>query len=349
MEPIRTRGALAPSMVLAAVLLLRSVAPALATSANPEVDRAKAHLAQIDQRIGARRTSLRSLQRSLNRLATQIAASETRVLVTRLRIRVIGRQVDALRARSRELQREIDQRSRDAYMLGPGSAVTMVLDARSYADLADAIGYLGELNLRDGQTATQLEDTELRLVFETGQLTMLIAARTRLLHELDGQRKALRGKFAQERRILASLKQQKGDVVALISRLRPFAVCPVRGPHAVSNDFGAPRYEGGFHLHQGNDIVAPYGTPIVAPFDGLAVAGHDALGGLSGDVYGAFGHVYNAHLSRLGALGRVTTGTVIGYVGTSGDARGGTPHDHFEWHPGNGPAVDPHGYLMLVC
>jgi murein DD-endopeptidase MepM/ murein hydrolase activator NlpD len=130
----------------------------------------------------------------------------------------------------------------------------------------------------------------------------------------------------------------------------PLQVCPVRGAVHFGDDFGAPRYFGGFHLHAGIDMLAPRGTPIVAPFPGRAVLASNGLGGLAAVVYGTDGYVYNAHLSWLGQLGQVRTGAVIGYVGNSGDAAGGPTHDHFEWHPEVIPAhphVSPYGQSVV--
>jgi murein DD-endopeptidase MepM/ murein hydrolase activator NlpD len=126
-------------------------------------------------------------------------------------------------------------------------------------------------------------------------------------------------------------------------------ICPVDPPRHYVDDFGDARYQGGFHHHTGIDVMADEGTPIRAPFDGRAETSVSWAGGLSVYVYGPRGFVFNAHLSKLGRMGKVRAGDVIGYVGNSGDAIGHSPHDHFEWHPGGGPAVDPFSLLNDAC
>lgn len=146
---------------------------------------------------------------------------------------------------------------------------------------------------------------------------------------------------------------------------RPFRLCPVAGSVNYWDDFGQPRWVGGYHPHWGNDIFAPRGRPIRAPFNGLAVAHTDYwFAGKYVTVVGSKGYVRNAHLSRFGSLGYVKAGTIIGYVGNTGDAAGNAPHDHFEWHPWVVPtplhrapsgftrvmdAIDPFPFLNNVC
>ncbi len=129
----------------------------------------------------------------------------------------------------------------------------------------------------------------------------------------------------------------------------PFSICPVQAEGYYSNDFGAPRFAGGYHPHEGNDIFADFGSPIVAPFEGRAETAANRLGGLAVKVFGKNGYVYNAHLIAYGRMGQVRAGDVIGYVGNTGDAIGGPPHNHFEWHPRNGRAINPYPYLQQVC
>ncbi len=172
-------------------------------------------------------------------------------------------------------------------------------------------------------------------------------------HHLGDLRHELRLRLHKLERFLARrtvvLRTLRMDLSTWIETYGVFRTCPVDGTHDVANNFGVWVIKPGVpkHIHQGNDIMAAEGTPIVAPFDGNAVASNNTLGGNAVTVYGDQGYAYNAHLSAYGNLGEVKAGEVIGYVGSTGDAGG--PHDHFEWHPGNGNAIDPNPYLMAVC
>jgi peptidoglycan LD-endopeptidase LytH len=124
-------------------------------------------------------------------------------------------------------------------------------------------------------------------------------------------------------------------------------ICPVEGPSAYGDTWGAPRSGG--RRHQGVDMLAPTGTPLVAVVSGDIVHRTNALGGITVTLLGDNGNrYYYAHLSGYeGFPRRVEQAEVIGYLGDSGNAIG-IPHLHFEIRPGNGVPVNPTPSVRLA-
>lgn len=124
--------------------------------------------------------------------------------------------------------------------------------------------------------------------------------------------------------------------------------CPVQGRIRYVNDWGMPRAGG--RVHEGIDIFADRGTPVVAPVAGTVTQKVGATGGRQVILHGADGVFYLAtHLDSFGAAGRVAAGTVIGTVGTSGNAAGSAPHTHFEIHPAGLGPVNPYPTIREAC
>ena len=150
----------------------------------------------------------------------------------------------------------------------------------------------------------------------------------------------------------AARQPRQGDEGAEERLASPGERCvgvPVQGPRAFSNDWGNPRSGG--RRHKGTDIFARTGTPVVAPVAGTSSPRTGGLGGKA---------VLPARRRRQHLLRRApqplrrrrvgcAQGQIVGYVGTSGNARGGPAHLHFEIHPGNGAPVNPYGTLRTYC
>ena len=126
---------------------------------------------------------------------------------------------------------------------------------------------------------------------------------------------------------------------------RPFIV---QGPATWSDSWHAPRFVGGFHLHEGQDVLCSYGAPVLAAVDGRLSFGENSLGGLAAYVTMANGSfLYYAHLSKqatdlTGTM--VHPGDVIGNCGATGDAT--VPHVHFSLYDANNTAHNPMKLLV---
>jgi murein DD-endopeptidase MepM/ murein hydrolase activator NlpD len=156
------------------------------------------------------------------------------------------------------------------------------------------------------------------------------------LKHLDGARNPVARRATLPFKVaLLSVKEADGELAM-----------PVEGVSVgqVGNSWHAPR--SGERLHEGQDIFAARGTAVRSATEGYVVrVGESALGGNNVWVAGAGGRsYYYAHLDSFApglAVGDyVTAESVLGYVGTTGNAADTAPHLHFGVYAPGG-ALDP--------
>jgi len=326
-------------LAAAAIFLVFSYAPAAGAATNSSIQ-----------------SQLAAAQRKANQAAARLSAAQTALARIQDSVSGLRARAAANRARLSQLEGAVVNTAVSQYMEGRAPARVGMADigelARGQAMLQ--LVTLGSIDAIDSYRAAR-EDLDAstaalnkRLGQQRGALTALQREQSAAiadLNKLAAQQRALEAKAAAGRKASAagtSSSRARG-IIATGSW-----ICPVQGPHSFSNDWGAPRPGG--RSHQGNDILAPRGTPVVASVSGVASANSNSLGGIAYFLHGSDGNTYyGAHLQGYGQLGSVQAGTVIGYVGNTGDAAGGPTHLHFEIHPGGGPAVNPYPTLIKYC
>ena len=128
---------------------------------------------------------------------------------------------------------------------------------------------------------------------------------------------------------------------------------PVQGMCYFADTWGAPRSGG--RSHEGVDIIAKAGLYVYAVDDGTLTKQYiDAPGALAGNgwrltradgTYFFYAH-FSSFAPGLKVGSSVKAGQIIGNIGMTGNA--GTPHLHFEVHPGGGAAINPTSTVKAV-
>ena len=337
-----------------AVVVLVATVPSVATGApaTPKPP-SKAEMATAQKRANQAAARLSKAQTALATAQREIAELESRTATTKQTVDLLGGQVRQLAVaqyvsgnQSETWMGDGDpgQAARGKAMLrfvslGRTDAVAGYQVAR--ADLEETQAALAERLADQRVVVSGLRKEEAKVAAE---LRRLAAAQKAYDAKLAADRAAAAKRAAAARRGVPR-SSRSADLPAGTVLGSGNWICPVQGPHAFSNDYGDARSGG--RSHQGNDIMAPRGTPAVAPVAGTARGHNSSLGGISYYLVGEDGNTYfGTHLDRLsGASGRVAAGTVLGYVGSSGNASASSPHLHFEIHPGGGRAVNPFATL----
>ncbi len=283
--------------------------------------------------------------------------------------------VESYEAEARVLKELSQDRARQAYMNGGTGVLDFLFEVDSFNDLITSQEVLDRAASRDIAVSDQLQATqremerlretlvvdqervaELRATAEglVSRLDDLYAAADAEVKEADTEYRIALKALEDERRRqrLAELARLSGAAAGVSINALPGFICPVQGGASFINDWGFPRSGG--RRHKGNDMFNSRGTNLLAVANGTVRLANSGLGGISvwlNSDYGA--NFYYAHLdgwpNGLETGDRVGVGQVVGYLGDSGNARGGSPHLHFQIHPGGGSAVNPYPANAAVC
>ena len=302
----------------------------------------RGELAVAEADAVATRLALEQAQRKEKTLAKQLRSLKQRVARLNITKRLAILRLD--RARER-----FEERAADALIRGSAAEMASYLDADdpnelgTRATLMQSVLEEDENTVQEYLAAKQAVDRDLRATADR------LARTKRAL-------KIARVELKEAERINAMASVNLAVFAAGGEIVISGFVFPVGDPHTFGDSFGAPRMTGTKyeHSHQGTDILAPAGTDLLACERGIITQlGTDVLGGIKLWLKGESGtYYYYAHLTDYaeglheGQL--VEAGDVVGYVGTTGNAKGGPAHLHFEIHPDGGAAVNPYPLLAVV-
>lgn len=353
-------------IAFAAALTVLSSVPAGAQS-QEEVERTQAEVDAAVARLEAVAAELNEAVTAYQKVNGELADLNWRVATLFERIHEYEQEVLTLRDQARDLVLE-------AYTSGGQDLIQVALEAGSIQDVLTSQELISRATDRDlialdRLAAVRREMDRLKIELEADQERVavlqeeadLLVQKVEALYEAadaeyhqarDANRSAVL-KYEEEQRRLRLLEQarKQGAAAGISAAATPGFVCPLPGGSFI-NDWGFPRSGG--RTHKGTDVFAPFGTPIRAVAAGTVRLSNSSLGGITIWLNGTDGNSYYfAHLqSYAGGLSTgssVAAGQTIGFVGDSGNARGGAPHLHFQVHPGGGGPVNPYPTLAARC
>jgi murein DD-endopeptidase MepM/ murein hydrolase activator NlpD len=354
-----------------------------------KVEAARAREGVLSSQIAVVTTKIRALQNDvdsasarLDRLEAVLALHQRKLDRLNQLYRVQTRKLVFLQRQHKAAMERLNKRLVDIYTSDPTSALTVVLEAGSFADLLDQLEFLNDIGTQDHRIASEVKDAKLQMQ-ETRNATRRtrrqVATTTRVVADRTEEQRAVRDRLAWSQRELATARRDKRSTLATVHENKAQALEHMRSLQAQSAELGArirsaqssaivPAPTGaasaaGFvwpvhgvltspfgwrwgRMHEGIDLAVPSGTPVVASAAGtVIVAGW--LGGYGNLVVVDHGNgistAYGHNTSVAVGVGQsVAQGQLVAYSGNTGHSTG--PHVHFEVRI-NGSPVDPLGYL----
>lgn len=301
-----------------------------------------------------------SLQAELNAAQSKIEELRTEQDLVHHRMEESEARMKTLKVRQTKLRSTVVARAQELYMNGNTEMLEAFFGSDDIGDLMDKTEVLSQVSLGDSSSFVALARSRAQLAQLEEQWAAdserLKDATARLAEENDLLQSRFEEVSAEYERLKAALAKQAAPAPPARVAAAPAPVvrstggmtCPVAGATSFIDSWGAPRSG---HTHQGVDMMGAYGTPLVAITSGtITLSDYGDSAGywqiLSGDDGHQYWYMHNQRNIVNG--GHVSAGQQIATLGDTGNAAG-TPHLHFEYHPGGGSAINPYPLVASLC
>jgi len=320
-----------------ALLLVMAVVPLAGRATGEE------SLSDLQARMDAIQVRLDASTAKIEELEDELEHSHEEVARIQARMKVLEKQ-DA------RLEAEVVERANALYRSGGGQVLEVLFGSDSISELSSAAEALSQVSMTGTDAFVRLARSRAELRRLESDLLESRADLRKSYEDLKDEHRKQQAMFDSVTADYERLRDQLAPAAPSAARIRGTGgmYCPVAGPTSFVDSWGAPRSG---HTHQGVDMMGSYGTPLVAIVSGsITYAAYDGSGGnmifLSGDDGNAYWYMHNQQ--NLVTGGHVSAGQQIATLGDTGNAAG-TPHLHFEYHPGGGGAVNPYPLVASLC
>ncbi len=336
-------------MAAALGLLVVSLVPALSG------------VAAGDEKLSDLKARMDQVQAELNASTQKLEDLHTEEEEIELRVTRLEQRQKILQKRKSLMMDDVIEAATILYKNGNTAMFEALFGAESFAELSNGIELLTKVSEEDNASFIRFArlQQELTAINDDLSVDRKALAETRTLVESEAA--VLQSKFDAVAGEYESLKKKLAAAEAIAAPTSTSTAtpsqptfhgdlaCPVSGPVSFVDSWGAPRSGG--RSHEGVDIMANFGQPVVAIVSGtITYAGYGDTAGnwisLSGDDGNVYWYMHNQQ--NLKTSGHVEIGEQIAEVGDTGNATG-TPHVHFEYHPGGGGPVNPYPIAAEAC
>ena len=262
----------------------------------------------------------------------------------------------------------LEKRLKEVYKSGSDRLLDIIFASKSMADFINRSYYFGRIISRDVDLIANIKQQIETIKSTRSQLELANVEIKDMVKVIETEKREISRSSAEKEKAYQSLRARRKEYEKRVRMLEASSleiekfirargksaavssgrfIWPMKG--RIVSRYGYRRHPiwGGFHLHAGIDIAAPYGKPIACADSGEVIFSGwwDGYGKAVVIDHGRGYTTVYGHMSRIymQAGQKVEKSQVIGLIGSTGFSTG--PHLHFEIRY-NGKPIDPLAYLI---